>query len=179
PEDASYCIATLEEVLSSFPGVLLNLDVKKTAPEVKPYEAELARLLRSYERKDDVIVASFSDRATDAFSAIAPEIPTSAGMSATAELLRAVRDGRGATEVARRHVAVQVPVCYGEVVVVDEEFVQGAHSAGLAVHVWTIDDATEMERLLDLGVDGIMTDTPSVLAGVLGQHGLSWKPGSP
>jgi glycerophosphoryl diester phosphodiesterase len=49
-----------------------------------------------------------------------------------------------------------------------------AHDAGLAVHVWTIDDAGEMGRLVDLGVDGIMTDRPSVLEAVLAERGAAW-----
>ena len=59
----------------------------------------------------------------------------------------------------------------GPVLIVDRRFVDGAHRAGLPVQVWTIDDATEMERLLDLGVDGIMTDRPTVLKDVLMRRG--------
>ena len=72
PADRSFGIATLREVLEQFPGVVLNLDIKQTAPVVAPYEESLARLLAEFGRTDDVIVASFLDPATDAFRRFAP-----------------------------------------------------------------------------------------------------------
>jgi glycerophosphoryl diester phosphodiesterase len=66
---------------------------------------------------------------------------------------------------------VQVPVRARGVRIVDERFIRSAHRVGVAVHVWTIDEADEMHRLLDLGVDGIMTDRPSVLREVLTARG--------
>jgi glycerophosphoryl diester phosphodiesterase len=174
PEDRDFGIATLEEVLQSFPGVFLNLDIKQTAPTVTPYEKALAELLRAYGRSDDVIVASFLDAATDAFRVHAPEITTSAGTIATTEFHQAVQAGAPAPASVTRHHALQVPPTVGDIVVVDEPFVSAAHRAGLAVHVWTIDDAPEMERLLDLGVDGIMSDRPSVLETVLRRRGARW-----
>jgi glycerophosphoryl diester phosphodiesterase len=62
---------------------------------------------------------------------------------------------------------LQVPTHAGKVPLVDSRFIRKAHRAGLPVHVWTIDDVEEMHRLLDLGVDGIMTDRPAVLRAVL------------
>jgi glycerophosphoryl diester phosphodiesterase len=58
---------------------------------------------------------------------------------------------------------------------VEPGFLARAHRAGLAVDVWTVDDAAEMHRLLDLGVDGIMTDAPSVLRAVL-ESRAQWHP---
>ena len=66
---------------------------------------------------------------------------------------------------------MQVPGAQGPVTVVTPRFVERAHRRGLAVHVWTIDDPAEMRRLLDLGVDGIMTDRPAVLRDVLAERG--------
>jgi glycerophosphoryl diester phosphodiesterase len=169
PSDPSLGIATLREVLEEFPGVFLNLDIKQTAPAVAPYEAALARLLREFGRRDDVIVASFNDAATDSLSAEAPEISTSAGTLATAAFWQAVQ--QGAEPPPSRHVALQVPPAYEVIPIVDERFVQTAHRKGLAVHVWTIDEADEMRRLLDLGVDGIMSDRPTVLERVLQERG--------
>ncbi|HVT75643.1 MAG TPA: glycerophosphodiester phosphodiesterase [Acidimicrobiales bacterium] len=171
--DASFGIATLREVLEEFPGVFLNLDIKQTAPAVEPYEHRVADLLREFDRTDDVIVASFDDRATDAFSAIAPEIHTSCGTVLTTAIWQAVQDD--APLPATHHRALQVPATFGDIVVVDERFVDRAHDHGLAVHVWTIDEPDEMERLVDLGVDGVMTDRPSVLEAVLQRRGVAFE----
>jgi glycerophosphoryl diester phosphodiesterase len=176
PADHSFGIATLTEVLDCTPGIPLNLDIKRTAPDVVAYERLLADLIREHGRTDDVIVASFIDGATAAFSEYAPEIATSAGTLAVGTFFRAVRAGEAPPPEVSRHVALQVPATFHDLVVVDEEFVEAAHSAGLAVHVWTINDRDEMEQLCDIGVDGIISDEPSVLVEVLNTRGIAWRP---
>ena len=172
PADPSFGIATLREVLERFPGVVLNLDIKQTAPVVAPYEESLARLLAEFGRSDDVIVASFLDSATDAFRRFAPSVPTSAGTIATAEAWRRVQAGEDLPGIPA--VAYQVPERQGDLVVVDERFVQAAHRAGTAVHVWTVNDDESMERLLGLGVDGVISDVPTKLCGILASRGVAW-----
>ncbi len=172
PADRAFGISTLREVLEAFPGVVLNLDIKQTAPVVAPYEEKLARLLAEYERVDDVIVASFLDPATDAFRGFAPRVPTSAGTIATADAWRAAHAGEPMPESPA--VAYQVPERQGDLVVVDEQFVTAAHAAGKAVHVWTINDTESMERLLGLGVDGIISDLPTTLCGLLSARHVDW-----
>ncbi len=174
PDDPDFRIATLEEVLEQFPGVILNLDIKRTAPTVTPYEETLAALLRSFGRSEDVIVASFLDAATDAFSACAPEIPTSAGTLAVSAFYQAVAAGE--TPAPTGHVALQVPHRVGELELLNEAFVEAAHRAGLAVHAWTIDDESEMSELVEMGVDGIITDLPTKLDAVLSRHDVKWIP---
>lgn len=172
PDDDAFTIPTLRQVLEEFPDIFLNFDIKQTAPEVKPYEQQVADLLREFGRADSVIVASFNDHATEAFSAIAPEVTTSLGLQGTAEFYFAVRDGK--PPPATRHVALQVPPMSGDTEVVTSAFVDAAHEHGLVVHCWTIDDAAEMERLLDLNVDGVMTDCPTVLEEVLQRRGVAY-----
>ena len=174
PEDRRFRFALLEEVLEEFPGVVLNLDIKQTAPVVAPYEEALAAMLHRFGRVDDIIVASFLDPATDAFSSFAPQVPTSAGTMAVAAFFQSVQAGQSPAPM--RHVALQVPAAYGELTLVDEHFVEVAHAEGLAVHVWTIEEESEMERLCALGVDGIITDRPTALVGVLDRLGLNWTP---
>jgi len=174
PRDRRLGIATLDEVLASFPGVVLNLDIKRTAPEVEPYEDLLVEVLDAHGRHDDVIVASFNDIALRAFRALSPAVATSAATMETASFYRAVVAGEPlpALEV----VAFQVPERFGEIELVTSSFVEAAHDAAIAVHVWTINDAPSMERLVALGVDGIITDRPTLLNEVLGRR--SWQPGT-
>ena len=174
PADHRFGFALLEEVLEEFPDTVLNLDIKQTGPVVPPYEEALADLLRRFDCADRVIVASFLDPATDAFSAYAPEFSTSMGTVATAAFYRAVQAGE--RPAATRHVALQVPAAFGDVTLVDARFVEAAHEEGLAVHVWTIEEESEMEELCGLGVDGIITDRPSALVGVLDRLGSAWAP---
>lgn len=172
PDDPTLRIATLDEVLERLEGVVVNLDIKRTAPDVEPYEALLAAALRELDRGDDTIVASFSDPAIAAFREVAPEIPTSLATLETAEFYRAVHSGADAPATAG--VALQVPETFGELTVVDRQFVERAHDAGLAVHVWTVNDEARMRALVDLGVDGIISDTPTTLVGVLDGAGCAW-----
>ena len=171
PADPELCIPTLREVLEAFPRAYVNLDIKQTAPAVERYEELVVDLLREHGRQEDVIVASFFDSATEAFSALAPEMSTAAGLGAMAAFYFAVREG--ADPPPTPHHALQVPPAYEDTTIVDEAFVTAAHRAGLAVHVWTIDDVAQMGQLVDLGVDGIMTDRPSVLTDVLRSKGVA------
>ncbi len=172
PADRTCGVATLDEVLELLDGVVVNLDIKRTAPDVEPYEELLAATLRRFGRGEDTIVASFNDAAIAAFRRVAPDVPTSLATLETAEFYRAVHAG---SDVAPTDaVALQVPRTFGELTVVDDAFVAAAHDAGLAVHVWTINDPAEMAQLLALGVDGLISDVPSVLVKVLDAAGCRW-----
>ncbi len=180
PANDDYGIATLEEVCQRFPGVLLNLDIKRTAPDVEPYEELLAHELRRLDRATSVIVASFHDSAVQAFRLLAPEVATSAATNETAAFFFSLEGGAPDVPAA---CALQVPASFGDITIVDERFVEAAHRADIAVHVWTINDVAEMDRLIDLDVDGIISDTPSPLAQLLNQRGCAWdgvlEPGRP
>jgi glycerophosphoryl diester phosphodiesterase len=177
PDDPEFGVATLAEVLDvldDHPGVALNLDIKQTGPAVDPYEERLARALADHGGTERVIVASFLDLATDAFAHCAPGVATSAGTAAVATFWRAVRQGEPPPTF--RHVALQVPAARGDLVLVDEAFVVAAHRCGVAVHVWTINDEEEMARLIDLGVDGIISDLPTPLVALVDKRGLTYLP---
>jgi glycerophosphoryl diester phosphodiesterase len=177
PAAADFGVATLEEVLDvldDHPHVALNLDIKQSAPAVEPYEELLAGVLARRAGTDRVIVASFLDIATDTFAKYAPDIATSAGTLATAMFWRAVHEGE--EPASTPHVALQVPAVQGDLVVVDELLVRAAHERQMALHVWTINDEPEMARLLDLGVDGIISDLPTPLVTLLATRDLTYRP---
>ncbi len=171
PGDRRFAVATLEEVAEAFPGVLLNLDIKRTSPDVAPYEELLADELRRLERASSVIVASFHDEAIQRFRSFAPEVATSAATNETATFYFSSLEG---TPTVPPVSAFQVPATYGDIDVVTESFIAAAHHAGIAVHVWTINEVDEMARLVDLGVDGIVSDRPAPLAALLQERGCAW-----
>jgi glycerophosphoryl diester phosphodiesterase len=171
PDDRDFGIVTLEEVVERFPGVLLNLDLKRTDPDVEPYEELLANELRRLERSSTVIVGSFHDVAVQRFRTFAPEVATSAATGEAATFYFSMLEGVPSVPPV---VAFQVPAVYGDVTVVDERFVTTAHEAGVAVHVWTINDPGEMHQLLDVGVDGLISDRPAPLVQVLRERDCEW-----
>jgi len=160
-------IPLLEELLTTWPDLRVNIDPKHDAV-VEP----LAELLRKCDAVERVCVGSFSDRRIHRMEELLGDhLCTSLGPKGVARL-RASSFGIG-----RRHPGgrcVQVPVSTGGLPLVDRRFIERSHSHGLDVHVWTIDDPEEMRRLLDLGVDGIMTDRPVVLRDVLVERG-EWR----
>lgn len=169
-DPSDFSVPTLREVLESFPRVYLNLDIKRSAPEVDRYEKEVADLLSEYRRTDDVIVASFIDSALKRFRELAPSITTSATPTETAQVW-----GSSLEELMplrTEFVALQVPAEYEGIRVVDERLIEKTSAMQIAVHVWTIDDEREMEELLNLGVHGVMTDRPTALEEVIRRNSL-------
>ncbi|WP_370430629.1 glycerophosphodiester phosphodiesterase [Blastococcus sp. Marseille-P5729] len=162
-------IPRLHDLLDEFPELRFNIDAK--VPDVVVPLVQLIQS-RGVEAADRICLASFSDARLRRMRILTHgRIATSMGQREVA-LLRAVSMMRTSARIARfRAQAAQVPVGMGRVRVVDRRFVETAHSLGIKVHVWTIDDPSEMERLLDLGVDGIMTDEPQVLKDVLDGRG--------
>jgi glycerophosphoryl diester phosphodiesterase len=157
-------IPLMEDLLTAWPDVKVNIDLK--------HEASVAPLADVIERtgtSDRVCVASFSGKRLDRFRRLTGNrVCTAIGPLDIARLRGA---GFGVPTRQFAGGCAQVPVRQGPVLILDKRFIAGAHRLGLAVHVWTIDDPVEMERLLDLGVDGIMTDRPSVLKEVLVRRG--------
>jgi glycerophosphoryl diester phosphodiesterase len=159
-----HSIPLLEDVLTAWPDVRVNIDPKNDAA-VDP----LVELIRRTGSIDRVCVGAFSDDRLDRVrAALGDRICTSMGPRQVRRLLLASRGVPGGRFSAA---CVQVPVRHGPVTIVNGRFVAAAHRRGLQVHVWTINDAPEMQRLFDVGVDGIMTDRPDVLKVVLEARG--------
>ncbi len=160
-------IPRLEDVLDGWPQVRFNIDVKADAG-VEPTVSAVRRV----NCLDRVLLASFSDaRLARLRAAAGPAAATSLGMRWVAGLRMASLTGRP-VRLPPGVVAAQVPVRYGRLRVLDGRFLRYAHRLGLHVHVWTIDDPAQMADLLDLGVDGIMTDRVDVLRDVYAHRGL-------
>jgi glycerophosphoryl diester phosphodiesterase len=172
PSDHELRIPTLAEVLEAFPDTVLNLDIKSGPPDVPPYEQAIYDVLVDHDHLDKVIVASFNDESTARFHAIAPQVAISAGMIATANFWQAVQSGSEIPTLP--HQALQVPPAAGGQNILTPEFVRAAHSRGLAVHAWTINTEEEMRQLVEMGVDGIISDRPTLLRQVLDQLGVAW-----
>jgi glycerophosphoryl diester phosphodiesterase len=164
-------IPRLDELLTAWPEMRWNIDAKHDSA-VDP----LIRTIHRTDAIDRVCITSFSDRRlTRIRKALGPRLCTAMGPAAVSSLRFASLLPRPAAAPAiaplNRFGAAQVPVRQGWMPLVDVRFVETAHRAGVQVHVWTVDHEMTMRRLLDLGVDGIMTDRPSVLKGVLESRG--------
>lgn len=168
-QPSDFTVPTLREVLETFPDELINIEIKATEPDTTPYEQALAELLQEFGRSTDTIVVSFNDGAVDRFKEHAPEVSTAPGAARVAEFIAGSQGSSPGIPLPGMH-ALQVPPEQNGTIIVTEDFVTDAHNNGLAVHVWTIDDRAEMERLIDLDVDGIMTNRPTLLEEVLAQH---------
>lgn len=157
-------IPLLTDLLEEFPDARFNIDAKSPGA-VGP----LIDVISSTGCGDRVCVGSFSDRRLGALrEALGPTVASSLGPREVVRLVRAAALSRRFPTAA---VAAQVPPRYRTLPVITTRFVETAHASGLEVHAWTIDDPTEMDRLLDLGVDGIMTDRPELLRDVLIRRG--------
>ena len=158
-------IPTLQEVLESFPVARVNIDCKSDGA-LTP----LVNVLDDTHIRERVCIGSFSDsRLRTLRDTFGDSLCTSMGPREVARMRVTVRDGSSSPKF-RAH-AAQVPLSAGPVAVVSKRFVDRCHERGIHVHVWTIDDAATMHDLLELGVDGIMTDQPTVLKDVLISRG--------
>jgi glycerophosphoryl diester phosphodiesterase len=158
-------IPTLVSLFERFPHACFNIDIKSSAA-VEPL-ADLVRRTKAYDR---VCVGAFSDRRMRAFrSRMDREVATAFGPAAVA--LARLGPARLASRRSTSGAVFQVPHRRGRFPVVTGHFVERAHAAGHPVHVWTVDDPTEMHELLDLGVDGLMTDRTDLLRDVLIERG--------
>jgi glycerophosphoryl diester phosphodiesterase len=152
-------IPLLADLLNAYPELRFNLDVK-AGNAVRP----LVELIRDLGALDRVCVGSFSDARLAAVRAgLGPRLCTSlAPREAVRMRLGRYHGGAG---------CVQVPARFGRLRITDAGLVRAAHRHDLQVHVWTVNEEVEMNRLLDLGVDGIMTDQADLLRSVLTARG--------
>ena len=162
-------IMRLDHALEAFPNQCFNLDLKSEAS----VDVTLA-VLASVKCYDRVLLGAFSDaRLETVRRRVGPILATSAGPG---EVLAYVAASRGlpfprTPRSPHAPLALQIPISMYRVPILSRRLVEYAHGLGIQVHMWTIDDEAEMRRLLDLGVDGILTDRPAALRTVLKERG--------
>lgn len=165
-------VPLMAELLEEFPAARFNIDIKAPGA-VGP----LADLLAATGSEGRVCVGSFSRaRLAEFRRRTGGRVATSAPTSEAAPFV-VLPSGRLAHAIgAGRASVLQLPHRRHGLPVVTRGLVARAHRAGVPVHVWTVDDPAEMTELIDLGVDGLITDRPDLLRAVLEDRGL-WHRG--
>jgi glycerophosphoryl diester phosphodiesterase len=164
-------ILRLEDLLGAWPDVRFNLDIKAAG-----VLAPLVRTVRRLKVADRICLASFSDaRIAAARRLLGPAVCTALGPRGVAALRLSSYSPRAAGLVRIQAGVAQVPLQLGGRALVDERFLAAAHARDLQVHVWTVDTEEEATSMLELGVDGLMTDRPAMLRELLEKRG-QWTP---
>jgi glycerophosphoryl diester phosphodiesterase len=161
-------IATLAEVLEEFPGVPLNVELKYD--DGKEAEA-FFDVVDAHDARDRVLAAAFEDHIIQRLRHVGGNIVSSLSAAEVAQFVGACLTDSLDGYVAPGQ-ALQVPPRHEDIEIVTPAFLECAHRFGMEVHVWTINDEAEMERLLDLGVDGLMSDFPARALQVYRRRGL-------
>ena len=157
-------VTTLEEVFAAFPDKHMTIEIKKTNTSmIKPF----CELIRKHKMEDKVLAASFYDDKLKEFRKECPEVATSSAKNETTAFVLLTKPFLGSF-YSPKFFSLQVPEESGGITVMTPAFVKAAHERNLAVEPWTINDAETMKKLIDWGVDGIITDRPDILMEVLG-----------
>jgi glycerophosphoryl diester phosphodiesterase len=149
----------LQEVLERFPEARVNIEIKQESPHIEEEVLEVVKKTRS---EDRVLLASEKDAVLQRMRPICGGIPTGMSAGEVAAFVGWIKKGCS-TEYHPPGDALQIPEEYGMVQLVTPETVAAAHAVGLEMHVWTVNQLSDMRRLLGLGVDGIMSDYPELL----------------
>ena len=153
-------IPTLDEVYRAWPEVRINIDLKQSGAEWA-----VAEVIRANDAEHRTLVGSFHDHRITKFRRITGHtVAVSAGPMATVRMWMASRIGLPIRLPVQAYQVSDVYTGFS----IDRKLVKTIHRAGAHIHVWTVNDAQEMRALLDLGVDGIITDRPDVLNEVIG-----------
>jgi glycerophosphoryl diester phosphodiesterase len=162
-------VPTLHELLEAFPHTRLNIDIKPQDPAVvEPF----VRLLSDYGRLQSVMVGSFHDDQLRRFRQLAPQTATAAGVTET-RLFYALNRAGLSRAYRPKAQAFQIPEQAEGRQIVTPRFVRSAHAHRIQVHVWTVDEVSHMNRLIDWGVDGLISDYPDRLMKTLGRDRLA------
>jgi glycerophosphoryl diester phosphodiesterase len=159
-------IPTLEEVFTAFPKILFNIDIKQVEPSLV---LPLCEMIRGFNMVEKVMVASFNSQTIKQFRLKCPEVATSASKSEISIFfaMNLLFLGSAYRTAAQ---ALQVPEYSMGLHLLTQKFVDTAHKLNLKVHAWTINELADMRRLLELGVDGIITDYPDRLISLLSSN---------
>jgi len=164
-------IPTLQEIFDALPEKTFNVEPKQAEPSVT---GQLCEILRARKMTDKVIVGSFRQTAIDEFRAECAEVATAATPAEVRDFLALYKVGLGESYSPPMQV-LQIPERLGSLQIVSKDFIETARRLNLKVHVWTINDAEDMQRLIEMRVDGIMTDYPDRLLKLLGDGQINGK----
>jgi glycerophosphoryl diester phosphodiesterase len=152
-------IPTLEEVLHQCAGAFFNIEVKQESPAI---EERVLEVISRSGKESHVLLAAETHTVLKRLRPLCAGIPTSLSYQEAAEFIRWVKGGCR-QEYHPPGQALQIPEKYRWHRLVSPRNLEAAHRSGLEVHVWTINRLKDMSRLLDMGVDGIMSDYPDLL----------------
>ena len=156
---------TLAEVFEALPRMRYVIEPKQGTPS--PVKA-LCRTVTEHAMEERVVVGSFNQDVLTEFRRECPRVATSAGPREVGKFLALQKTGlSGSFDAAMQ--ALQVPEYFGGTRVLTKEFVEAAHERNLEVHAWTVNEPSEMRALVEMRVDGIMTDYPDRLLALLGR----------
>lgn len=156
-------IPTLEEVLSEFSGYPMNIEIKQAEPSIV---YQFCELLRAHNMQERVLVATFDPATLIDFRKACPEVATSTTSSEVRVMYFLTQVGLGSLYRPNAQ-ALQIPEYSGNYHVINAKLLRAAHQKNLPVQAYTINDVDDMRRLLEAGVDGMITDYPDSLIGLL------------
>jgi glycerophosphoryl diester phosphodiesterase len=162
-------VATLAEAFAACPGARFNVEIKRDAPALVDGTLEAVRAADRASRTlltagDDGAMARLRRRLAE--TGLAPAVGASTG-----DVVRFVRAAEAGTPPPPEPMALQIPTSFGGKPLVTRALVEFAHAHDVQVHVWTVNDPEEMHALLDLGVDGLVSDFPARVHAVLRERG--------